>query len=172
MKHLLNDLLDRASIEAGGFTVTLGRSSVQALLEMAVGATGPLAEERGLRLVCEPPAEPIELQCDEARILQVLTNLIGNSAKFTPRGTITVRARRQGDQVCFEVADEGIGIEPERLPQIFDRFWTIDGQHGTGLGLHIAKTIVEAHGGTLAVQSTAGRGSTFSFTLPLPERKP
>jgi signal transduction histidine kinase len=106
---------------------------------------------------------------DRDRLLQVFDNLIGNAIKFTrPGGTITVGAVSIDHEVVFWVADTGHGIAPENLPRVFDRFWqaTKTGRHGAGLGLPITKGIVEAHGGRIWAESTPGKGSTFSFTIP------
>jgi signal transduction histidine kinase len=106
---------------------------------------------------------------DPARILQVLTNLVGNALKFTPkRGRITLRLDVRGDDICFAVADTGEGIPQDRLTQIFDRFFQTreHDRRGLGLGLFIVKSIVDAHGGRVWAESTIGHGSTFSFTIP------
>src|SRR5690606_15386849 len=107
---------------------------------------------------------------DRDRILQVLSNLIGNAIKFTPEGgTIEVRVDSGSEGVCFSVADTGPGIPAEDLPRIFRPFWQAEGRslEGAGLGLMIARGIVEAHGGVIRVDSREGKGSTFSFTLPV-----
>lgn len=110
--------------------------------------------------------------CDVQRVTQVLTNLLSNVIKFTDRGgSVTVRAYPQGDWVVAEVADTGVGIAEEDLPKLFQRFRQLDMSAtrkagGTGLGLSITRALVEAHGGTVVVQSRPGEGSTFSFRLP------
>ncbi|HZS35344.1 MAG TPA: HAMP domain-containing sensor histidine kinase, partial [Polyangia bacterium] len=173
MRHLVGDLLDGARMESGRFTLRPTRSTMGSLLRAAAEIAQPLADERGLRLVCDPADEEVELRCDEPRVLQVLTNLLRNAIKFTPRGTVTLRARRHGGEARFEVVDQGVGVPPEQAARVFERYWTIDGQQGTGLGLYIARHIVEAHGGALRLDSAPGRGSTFWFTLPLaPAAKP
>ena len=106
---------------------------------------------------------------DRGRIFQVFSNLIGNALKFTPKGgRIDVRGRMIGDEAVFTIEDTGAGIPPENLPHLFDRFWQAreTRRAGAGLGLYIAKGIIEAHGGRLWVESTLGVGTTFSFTLP------
>ena len=107
---------------------------------------------------------------DTARLLQVLSNLVGNAIKFTPRGgVITVRIEPLGDEVRFAVRDTGPGIAPDQVPHIFGRFWQANrkDRRGIGLGLAIAKGIVEVHGGRIWVESTLGAGSTFYFTIPV-----
>ena len=111
-----------------------------------------------------------EINADESRVVQVLSNLIRNAIKFTPDGgRIMLRAQAQEGAVRFSVTDSGIGIDPALHERIFDRYWHASAgarKRGTGLGLSIAKGIVEAHGGRISVDSAAGAGSTFSFTLP------
>jgi signal transduction histidine kinase len=110
---------------------------------------------------------------DRDRVVQVLSNLLGNAHKFTPDGgAIGVRAEALDGEVGIHVRDSGVGIAAEHLPRIFDPYWTRpnNGQRGTGLGLAIARGIVQAHGGRIWVESRVGDGSTFSFTLPLADR--
>ena len=110
-----------------------------------------------------------EVWGDRNRLLQVLENLIGNAIKFTdPGGSITVGAASSDHEVVFRVADTGCGIAPENVPRAFDRFWqaTKVGRQGAGLGLPITKGIVETHGGRIWIESSEGRGTTFSFTIP------
>jgi len=112
---------------------------------------------------------PSRVLADRSRIFQVFSNLVGNALKFTPKGgAIDVRGRLNGDEALFTIADTGAGIPPENLPHLFDRFWQAreTRRAGAGLGLYIAKGIVEAHGGRLWVESKLGVGTTFFFTLP------
>jgi signal transduction histidine kinase len=107
---------------------------------------------------------------DRDRVLQVFSNLVGNALKFTPAdGTITLGVEAADGVARFTVTDTGAGIPPENMPRLFDRFWKGDrsGRHSSGLGLYIARGFVEAHGGRIAAESEPGRGTTFSFTLPL-----
>ena len=119
-------------------------------------------------LVEEIPTEYMGVYCDRERVIQVLSNLLGNALKFTPRdGVITLHIGRSGDRIRFEVADTGQGIDPEHVPHLFDRFWR--GQHrgnGAGLGLFISRGIMAAHGSTLRVETRVGVGSRFYFDLP------
>ena len=110
------------------------------------------------------------MNADESRIVQVITNLLGNAIKFTETdGRITIRARESSGAVVISVEDTGIGIEASALPHIFDRFWQARAtpRRGSGLGLAIARGIVEAHGGKIWVESELGRGSVFSFSVPV-----
>lgn len=171
MNRLIEDLLDISSIEAGRLRLEKSRQAVLRLLKEVLAVWKPHAAQNSLGLDCECPDEDeLDLNCDPNRILQVLNNLIGNAIKFTgPGGTIHVRVERRANEVCFSVTDSGPGIPEADLPHIFDRFTRASksARRGTGLGLSIAKGIVEAHGGRIWVESQAGVGSTFYFTLPL-----
>lgn len=127
-----------------------------------------VAEKKSIRLVAEVVGEPGAVQCDAGSIDRVLSNLIGNAIKFTPAGgEVTVRAERTPDTVRFQVADTGIGIPPDHMSRIFERGFRGDAANheGLGLGLAIAKELVEARGGTLGVESRVGGGSIFFFSL-------
>jgi len=116
------------------------------------------------------PPERVDVRCDPNRAVQILSNLVGNSIKFTPGGgSITLSAQVTATSVMVSVTDSGPGIPPVVRPRIFERFWSADGagRKGRGLGLYIAKGLVEAQGGAIWVDSPAGGGTTFSFTLPL-----
>ena len=169
MQRLRQDLLDVASIEAGRLSVEPEPHDPATLLAEAREMFGPVAAEHGVELVLRP-AEPLPaVRVDRSRMLQVLGNLIGNAVKFTPReGRITLAAAVAADGVCLSVSDTGTGIPAEHLPHVFDRFWKVreGNRHGAGLGLAIARGIVEAHGGEIRVESTPGVGTTFSLTLP------
>jgi PAS domain S-box-containing protein len=174
MNRLIDDLLDVGRIDGGRLSVELRRTSTTSLVAEALSTFEPLASERSICLVGAPlPAPDVDLLCDRGRVLQVLSNLIGNALKFSPRGgAIVVRGEVRGDLVELSVADEGCGIAPDQIDHVFERHWQAPGarHRGSGLGLYIAKGIVEAHGGHISVDSTEGRGSTFRFTLPLAER--
>jgi signal transduction histidine kinase len=140
------------------------------LLEEVVELHQPLAQQKMLRLEGQVIGRDRGMRCDRPRILQVLSNLIGNSIKFTPQGgAITVRAELGGSEARFSVTDSGSGIAPDELSHIFERFWQARraARTGAGLGLAIAKGIVEAHRGKIWAESVPGKGSTFFFTLPL-----
>jgi len=169
MNRLIQDLLDVALMEAGQLTIERGRLSAGGLISEAVDMQKPLASSSSLKLRVDVDPDVAEVWGDRSRLLQVFENLIGNSIKFTEAGgRITAGAKSWGDEVVFWVADTGPGIPSENLPHVFDRFWqaTRRGRRGAGLGLPIAKGIVEAHGGRIWVESTAGSGSIFSFTIP------
>lgn len=169
MKRLIQDLLDVSKLEAGRFSVRKLAYSPRALLEEVTELFRPLAAEKSLRLELFAGDDLPELPLDRERILQVFSNVIGNSIKFTPEGgRIELTAVRLDGLVRFSVEDSGPGIRPETLPHIFDRFWRErDRDHeGSGLGLAIAKGIIEAHGGTIWAESEPGHGAKIHFTLP------
>jgi two-component system sensor histidine kinase BaeS len=140
------------------------QATVQALSEVAVA--------RGVALDSEVPGEPVELRFDRERVIQLLTNLVGNALKFTPRGgAVSVTVHEADASVTIEVADTGPGIPAEELPHVFERFYrgTNTGEaraSGSGLGLAIVRSIVEMHGGEIEVASVIGEGTEFRITLP------
>jgi PAS domain S-box-containing protein len=169
MNRLIQDLLDVALMEAGQLAINRARLSAGGLIAEAVDMQRPLASPASLELRVEVDPDVAEVWGDRDRLLQVFENLIGNAIRFTQAGgRITAGATSRDDEVVFWVADTGCGIPSENLPHVFDRFWqaTRTGRQGAGLGLPITKGIVEAHGGRIWVESTAGSGSTFFFTIP------
>jgi signal transduction histidine kinase len=171
MTRLLNDLLDFARMEAGKFKIDARPLAYEDLLVEAPRAFLPNIEKKGLTLVTQIAPGMPEVMADPDRILQVLSNLFSNALKFTPAGgTLTLKAYRRGDTVVTEVQDTGVGIPAADLPFMFERFYQTEAGReagGTGLGLSIAKSVVEAHGGQIAVESSVGKGTTFRFTLPV-----
>ncbi len=170
--HLIQDLLDATKMEAGRFTVEQRPEDVARLVDEAVELHRPLAEARSLRLELQVEDALPPVLADRGRVLQVFSNLIGNALRFTPAGgSITLWAQREPGAVRFSVVDTGPGIPPEHLPHLFERFWQAKegSREGAGLGLPIARGLVEAHGGHMEVSSTLGQGSTFCFTLPIGE---
>ncbi|MBK7399880.1 MAG: HAMP domain-containing histidine kinase [Myxococcales bacterium] len=168
MNRLVTDLIDVSSLEAGRLSVVLTRGDLRTLVDDAVESFRPAALAKGVALE-SGGLEPRSMALfDHDRIVQVLANLIGNAIKFTPpKGAILVGAAREGDQVRVTVRDDGPGIPAGQTESVFERFWQVgkNDQRGLGLGLYIARGIVEAHGGKIWVESELGRGSTFSFTL-------
>jgi PAS domain S-box-containing protein len=168
MNRLIQDLLDVKRIESGQLMVDLRSIAVSALIDEATEMLRPLAAAASLELLQEVAADLPRVQADSGRILQVLSNLVGNAIKFTPPGgRITMTAIDIGNEVRFEIADTGPGIAADQLPHVFGRFWqgSRGDRRGIGLGLAIAKGIVEAHGGRIWVESRVGEGSHFYFTL-------
>jgi signal transduction histidine kinase len=172
MTHLIADLLDLAQIQAGKLAVEQMPHDVEGLIRDCVEMQRPLAATRNLKGMAGPG---LHVRCDRERVLQILSNLVGNAIKFTPEGgSIFIEAQDTGHDVRFSVRDTGQGISEEELPRIFDRFWQAQRKNraGIGLGLGIAKGLVEAQGGRLYVESKLGAGTTFFFTLPLAESVP
>jgi signal transduction histidine kinase len=175
LSELVESLLDTAQMEAGALKVKREPVNLQELLPQARQAMLGLAAQKGLDLELAVPDDVPLVKGDALRIAQVMNNLLSNAVKFTPAGgaiRITASVTREG--VAVSVSDSGIGIPPAALPQVFEPFFQVDSsltrQHrGSGLGLPIVKTLVEAMEGTIAVESHLGEGSTFSFTLPLAE---
>ncbi|KYF81542.1 histidine kinase [Sorangium cellulosum] len=170
MTRLIEDLLDASRIEAGRLVVSPRVERGGALVREALEAAASLAEAKGCRVTQGPLDAGLEVLADRDRVLQVFSNLLGNSLKFTPKGGIvSVSLCRVADLARFSVADTGPGIPPEHQPHLFDRYWKAsqESRTGAGLGLYIARGIVEAHHGTVAVESTPGHGTTIHFTLPL-----
>jgi PAS domain S-box-containing protein len=168
--RLIEDLLDVSSIDAGHLALEPRPESPRDLLALAMDLFATMAGERGVLLETETAPDLPLVQADAERVVQGLSNLLTNSMKFTPRGgRIRLQAEPHAGGVCFVVEDSGIGIAAEDLPYVFDRFWQKHhegGERGTGLGLAIVRGIVNAHGGQIKVESTPGKGSRFSFTLP------
>jgi signal transduction histidine kinase len=170
MTHMISDLVDAASLETGTLSLEQRDNELARVMSDALDLLQPLADARGLSLSTELRGGADRAFCDRERIVQVLSNLVGNAIKFTPRGGhISIAGETWGDMVRIAVSDDGPGIAAEQVPRIFDRYWHLaqrESRHGAGLGLYIAKGIVENHGGRIWVESTLGHGSTFFFTLP------
>jgi PAS domain S-box-containing protein len=173
---LIDDVLHLAQIESGRIEWTSEAVAVTEVIERAMAATEASSREKGVVMRTEiEPALP-DLVGDRERLVQALTNLLSNAVKFTePGGSVICRAQRSGDEVVLSVADTGIGIAPKDQAKVFEHFVQLgdtltDKPTGTGLGLPICKQIIEHHGGRIWVESEPGRGSTFSFALPMEPR--
>lgn len=169
MDRLVHDLLDVARLEAGRVSINAKETPVQPLLDRVLELTGASAAAAGIDLQLHTPDELPPLYVDPDRVLQLFSNLVGNAIKFTPEGgRVSVRAASAGRHIRFAVSDTGPGIPPERIDHIFDKFWQADAgdRRGLGLGLAIARSIVDAHGGRIGIESRPGEGSEFWFTLP------
>src|SRR6185312_5625024 len=166
MNRLIGDLVDVSGIEHETLAMTRTREPVESIIRETAEAFAPRAEQRHITLEVQSPPADLAIAADRARIVQLLGNLVGNALKFTPEGgRVAVRVSAQNQLVRFEVADTGPGIPPDDVPHIFEQYWKGDGE-GTGLGLFIARSIVEAHRGELGVKTAPGAGATFFFTLP------
>jgi signal transduction histidine kinase len=172
--ELVNDLLDAAKLESGSLQLELAPTDLRPLIHEICEPLEPLAGEKGLTLTQELPAElPLVVRADRAKLRRVIVNLLSNALKFTPKGgRVTVRAEQFEEGVRISVADTGVGIAAADIPFLFDKYEqarhrATRGEKGTGLGLYITRQLVELHGGEIHVESEVGRGSTFSFTLPV-----
>ena len=169
MRRLIGDLVDVTSLTAGKLAVKAEPENSRAIVVEALETFRLLAVEKGLSIESDVSEEPILVACDHDRILQVLANLVSNAIKFTPEGgRIRIRARPAGGELLVSVSDTGPGIPETLLDAVFERFWQAsdNDRRGLGLGLYIAKNIVEAHGGRIWAESRPGEGSEFHFTLP------
>jgi signal transduction histidine kinase/DNA-binding response OmpR family regulator len=169
MNRLIQDLLEVSRMVGGKLAVSPQEEEMRLLVTEAGAMLRPLAEARGITFRLDAPSELPRLRVDGARVMQVISNLVGNAVKFTPEGgSVTLGAAWDGRELHLSVADTGTGISPEQIPHVFGRFWQANNadSRGLGLGLAIARGIVEAHGGRIWVESEVGVGSTFHFTLP------
>jgi signal transduction histidine kinase len=170
MHRLVSDLASLVLIETGCIPVTPQSRAAGELFDAALPLLRPLADEKGIALHVEMPPDLPTVQADGERVVQVFSNLVGNAIKFSPeQSTITLRATPTEDGLCFSVIDQGPGIPAEWRPHLFEPHWSSPATQlgGLGLGLSIARGIVEAHGGQIWVESEVGLGSAFHFTLPL-----
>jgi len=173
--ELIEDLVDTSRIVAGKMRLEIADTALTATVKAGVESVRPTAKEKGIELVESYDPTIGIVQADGARFRQVVTNLVNNAVKFTPQGgRVAVDLRRFGKDVEFSISDTGLGISAEHLPQIFNRFVQVENtstrtQHGLGLGLAIAKQIIEMHSGTIWAESPGiGDGAKFSFRIPLP----
>jgi signal transduction histidine kinase len=169
---LINDVLDLSKIEAGQLTLAINDYSFQDTVQSVISSVEPLASEKKLKLTADLADDLPIGHGDERRIAQVLMNLVGNAIKFTDAGEVKVSVTVDDEMFVASVIDTGPGIPEEQQKEIFEEFQQVDSSStrkkgGTGLGLAIAKRIVELHGGRIWVVSSAGQGSTFSFSLPI-----
>jgi histidine kinase len=175
LNRLVDDLQELSRVEAGAYELDLRPTQIAPMVETLAKRFRQQFENKRVNLDLNLPADLPPVLADEHRILQVLTNLTGNALQYTPEGgVVTISAARKNGSVLFTVRDTGAGISPEHLSHLFDRFYRVDKSRsraaggGSGIGLTIAKHLVEAHGGEIFVESEGlGKGTTFSFTLPL-----
>ena len=170
MDGLIDDLLEVSRVDRGALALDLDDHAPDALVAQAADMLRPLAESAGLALHVRGDAAGAVVRADDRRIVQVLSNLVGNAVKFTPAPGAVELVTELGDEECrISVRDTGPGIPADQVPHLFGAFWQARhaDRRGLGLGLAIARGIVEAHGGRIWAESEVGRGTTFSFTLPL-----
>lgn len=166
---LMRDLLDVSRIEAGESKPRLEPIKTRDLINDAIKELRPQVESKGLDFRVEAPIDLPAVVADRSQVERVLSNLVVNAMRYTKHGEIKISVQPRGNSVAVSISDTGSGIPPEYLPHIFDKFVQVPGAAtgGAGLGLAISRLIVEAHGGQISVQSERGKGSTFTFTLPM-----
>jgi len=169
LDKLMRDLLDVSRIEAGESKPRLEPIKTRDLINDAVKEFRPQVESKGLDFSVEAAFDLPPVMADRSQIERVLSNLVVNAMRYTKHGEIKIIVQLRGNSVAVSVSDTGSGIPQQYLPHIFDKFVQVPGAAtgGAGLGLAISKLIVEAHGGQISVQSERGKGSTFTFTLPI-----
>ena len=179
LNRLVDDLQELNRVEAHAYQLDYRPLDVSSLMQTVTKRLAPQAESKRISLDFGLTPDLPSILADEDRAMQVLTNLTGNALQYTPEGgKVTISAKRINDEVQFSVHDTGIGIPPEHLSHIFDRFYRVDKSRsrqaggGSGIGLTIARALVEAHGGRIWVESAgSGQGSTFNFTLPIAKQR-
>ena len=174
---LINNVLDIAKMEAGRVEWKMTPLKVSEMIDRAVSATALLIEQKGLSLIKDTAGEIPEITGDRDRLVQAMINLLSNAVKFTDKGSITCKAEKMDDYIRISVIDTGIGIAKEEQEKVFEKFKQIgdtltDKPKGTGLGLPICKQIIDYHGGTIWIESEPGKGSNFSFTIPIKKDMP
>jgi signal transduction histidine kinase len=177
MQRIVDDLLDLSRIESGGWRPNVTSVDMNAVVGEVFGAAQAAAEAKKLTLHADIPRDASRAHADATAFRQVLSNLVENAIRYTNTGGLVVRTRRGADGVWVDVRDTGVGIAPEHLPRIFERFYRVDAgrsrdQGGTGLGLAIVRHLVDAHGGRVESASVVGRGTTISVYFPTLESVP
>jgi PAS domain S-box-containing protein len=167
MSRMVDDLIDVGRIDSASLRIVRAFCDARGLAEEALLNVQPLATRKGVSLDAHLPAPGTVVHCDRQRILQVFANLLGNAIKFTDHGSVSLDVSIEEREVCFSVSDTGSGISPDHLPHLFERYWQArEGERsGAGLGLYIARGIVDAHGGRIWAESTPGKGTRISFSL-------
>jgi signal transduction histidine kinase len=176
LARLIDDILDFQKLESGKMTFKMAENDINETIREVGVSMAPLAGQKGLDFIFDPDDSLPAIRFDKDKIMQVLTNMIGNAIKFTEKGGITVSTGRGDNFVTVSVRDTGPGIKKDDIPRLFRQFEQLDTGinrkiGGTGLGLAICKSIIEAHGGKVHAESELGKGSVFSFTLPVVERR-
>jgi PAS domain S-box-containing protein len=171
LSRIINDLLDQAKIEAGRLELTREHVDIVAIARQEARLFGAKAQAKGLQMRTDFSKPAIEIYADPDKLAQVFANLLGNALKFTDCGEVVLTIEDVSEHVSCEIRDTGKGIAPDDLPKVFQKFYQatrtpVAGAQGTGLGLPIAKAIVESHGGMISASSELGVGSTFTFVLP------
>ena len=175
-RKLVDDVLDISKLESGAMKFVMADTDILGVINDIVSDFESLAKEKKIELIADAPAKLPIVSCDQKRLQQVLDNLVSNAFKFTDKGSITISAKQDSGNIVLSVKDTGIGIDKKHFSKLFTKFYQIDTGEtrrasGTGLGLAICEEIVEAHNGKIWVESNMGKGSTFSFTLPIKRAK-
>ena len=175
LTFLVNDLFEMSKLQVGKFELNKEWAKINEIIEKVISSFKPAAEKKGLELKGDYPADLPLLQVDVRRLEQVVYNLVENAIKYTNNGGITVRTFLTKESIIIEIKDTGIGIPKQDLPKIWDRFYRVDQSRtrktgGTGLGLYVAKQIIEAHGGDISVKSQENEGTIFTISLKVEKR--
>ncbi|MEO9511511.1 MAG: tetratricopeptide repeat protein [Flavobacteriaceae bacterium] len=176
LSHLVNDILDFSKLKNKDLILSQRPVDIYALSTIVLQLSGPILKDKKIKLINSIPKEVPLVNADENRLQQIMHNLIGNAIKFTQKGYITLLTETKTDMLSISISDTGIGIPKDKLETIFNSFEQADGSTqreygGTGLGLSVTKQLIELHGGTIQVTSEEGKGSIFTFTLPISNEK-
>jgi signal transduction histidine kinase len=171
LRILISNILEISRIESGKFELAVTKVNLKEMINSIVEELKILAKQKNIELKSEVGSIPL-IEGDDTRIHEIINNLVSNATKFTEKGEIKIKAEKKGKFIEVSVSDTGIGIPPDKMKNLFQKFYQVDpsiGRRygGTGLGLSITKKMVEMHHGTISVSSTLGKGSTFKFTLPV-----
>ena len=171
LTQMVDEILTFSRLEAGHDSLNLEPVDATSLARETAALVAPGASVKGLALACELPDEAVVVRSDSGKLRQVLLNLLAKAVKFTEHGGVTLRLRRVDDRLVIAVQDTGVGIAPEHIERVFERFWQAGGSQrhnvsGAGLGLTVSRHLVEMLGGRLEVESSVGTGTTFSFSIP------
>jgi two-component system phosphate regulon sensor histidine kinase PhoR len=170
--HMVNDLLDIARIESGRQVMKMGQQDLKTIISDVADLISIQCKNKNIKLITDIQKDIPPVLADRTQLERVFINLLGNAVKFTPEdGKITIKTHTEDNVIQVDISDTGIGIPPDSLSMLFEDFYRVDNPinqlvKGTGLGLSLVKHIIEAHKGKIWVESKAGKGSTFSFTLP------
>ncbi len=172
LSHLVNDILDFSKLKNKDLNLNIRPVDIHALSTVVLRLSQPLVKDKKLKLINSIPKEVPLVEADENRLQQIMHNLVGNAIKFTQKGYITLLSEAKGDYLNISITDTGIGIPKEKIDTIFNSFEQVDGSAqreygGTGLGLSVSKQLIELHGGSISVESEEGKGSVFTFSVPL-----
>ena len=175
LSHLVNDILDFSKLKNKDLVLATRPVDMHAVVDVVIKLSQPIVRNKDIKLINAVPHDVSLVEADENRVQQILHNLVGNAIKFTKKGKVEIKTDLKEKMLSIAVSDTGIGINKEKFGSIFESFKQADGSiereyGGTGLGLSVTKQLVDLHGGTIEVDSEVGKGSTFTFTLPISEK--